>query len=229
VGTATDTKSPVDDATDEDIDAVDTTADLESTEDVADSDGADSADVSEEAVPPLDDDTEAEAPKSAASQRISPTRRAIAFGSAFVAVLVALLGWSQYHLTQAHHAQAHRAEFLQVAKQGALNLTTIDWEHADKDVHRILDLATGEFYDDFAKRSQPFIDVLRQAKAKTVGTITEAGLESDTGDSARALVALSVVTSSSDENAQGPREWRMRIDVQKVGDQVKVSNVGFVP
>jgi Mce-associated membrane protein len=214
----------VDDATDEDIDAVDTTAELESTEDVADS-----ADVSEEAVPHLDDDTEAEAPKSAASQRISPVRRAIAFGSAFVAVLVALLGWSQYHLTQAHHAQAHRAEFLQVAKQGALNLTTIDWEHADQDVHRILDLATGEFYDDFAKRSQPFIDVLKQAKAKTVGTITEAGLESDSGDSARALVALSVVTSSSDENAQGPREWRMRIDVQKVGDQVKVSNVGFVP
>jgi Mce-associated membrane protein len=116
-----------------------------------------------------------------------------------------------------------------VARQGALNLTTIDWQHAEADVHRILDGATGEFYDDFAKRSQPFIDVLKQAQAKTVGTITEAGLESETSDSAQALVAVSVQTSNAGEVEQVPRAWRMRINVQKVGDQVKVSNVGFVP
>jgi Mce-associated membrane protein len=96
-------------------------------------------------------------------------------------------------------------------------------------VHRILDGATGEFYDDFAKRSQPFIEVLKQAQAKTVGTITEAGLESETTDSAQALVAVSVQTSNAGEPEQVPRAWRMRINVQKVGDQVKVSDVGFVP
>jgi Mce-associated membrane protein len=30
-------------------------------------------------------------------------------------------------------------------------------------------------------------------------------------------------------NEQRPRAWRMRIDVQKIGDQAKVSNVQFVP
>ncbi|MGA9493166.1 MAG: mammalian cell entry protein, partial [Mycobacterium sp.] len=48
-------------------------------------------------------------------------------------------------------------------------------------------------------------------------------------DSARALVAVSVLTADAGDAQQVPREWRMRIDVQKVGDQVKVSNVGFVP
>nr|WP_245843115.1 mammalian cell entry protein [Mycolicibacterium vulneris] len=187
----------------------------------------DRVETSEDTALPSDAATEVSTPTP--SKPTSTTRRAILFGSVFVAVLAALLGWSEFHLVQSHKAQAHRSQFLQVARQGALNLTTIDWQHADADVHRILDGATGEFYDDFAKRSQPFIDVVKQAKAKTVGTVIEAGLESDTADSARALVALSVLTSSADEPSQSPHEWRMRIDVQKVGDQVKVSNVGFVP
>lgn len=116
-----------------------------------------------------------------------------------------------------------------MARQGALNLTTIDWQHTDADVHRILEADTGEFYDDFAKRSQPFIEVLKQAKATTVGTITAAGLESATAETARALVTLSVQTSNDGVPEQVPQTWRMRISVQKVGEQIKVSNVGFVP
>ncbi|MFZ3349160.1 MAG: mammalian cell entry protein [Mycobacterium sp.] len=155
--------------------------------------------------------------------------RATLFGLAMVVVLAGLVGWLGFRVYQSHQAQAQRSQFLQVARQGALNLTTIDWQHAEADVHRILDGATGEFYDDFAKRSQPFIEVLKQAQAKTVGTITEAGLESETTDSAQALVAVSVQTSNAGEPEQVPRAWRMRINVQKVGDQVKVSDVGFVP
>jgi Mce-associated membrane protein len=160
---------------------------------------------------------------------ISAPWRAMLLGLAVVVALAGLVGWFGLRVNHSHQAQAQRNLFLQVARQGALNLTTIDWQHADADVHRILDGATGEFYNDFAKRSQPFIEVLKQAKAKTVGTITEAGLESETNDSGRALVILSVQTSNNGEAEQVPKEWRMRIDVQKSGDQVKVSNVGFVP
>lgn len=151
------------------------------------------------------------------------------FGLIVVVALAALVGWLGLRVYESHQAQAQRSQFLQVARQGALNLTTIDWQHADADVHRILDGATGEFYDDFAKRSQPFIEVLKQAKAKTVGTITEAGLESETTDEAQALVAVSVQTTNAGETDPVPRAWRMRINVRKIGDQVKVSNVGFVP
>jgi Mce-associated membrane protein len=159
---------------------------------------------------------------------ISATWRAMLLGLAVVVALAGLVGWFGLRANHSHQAQAQRNLYLQVAKQGALNLTTIDWQHADADVHRILDGATGEFYDDFAKRSQPFIDVLKQAKAKTVGTISESGLESETTDSGRALVIVSVQTSNNGEAEQVPKEWRMRIDVQKTGDQVKVAKVGFV-
>jgi Mce-associated membrane protein len=210
VAVATDTKSPVDG---EVVEVVEDDDNVEMTEDSAFESDADAA---------------TESPASARSPMSAP-RLAILVGLAVVAVLAALVGWSGFRLIQSHQAQAQRSQFLQVARQGALNLTTIDWQHADADVHRILDVATGEFYDDFANRSQPFIDMVKQAKAKTVGTIKEAGLESETAESARALVAVSVLTSSADEPGETPREWRMRIDVQKVDDRLKVSNVGFVP
>jgi Mce-associated membrane protein len=160
---------------------------------------------------------------------ISAPWRAMLLGLAVVVALAGLIGWFGLRVNHSHQAQAQRNLYLQVAKQGALNLTTIDWQHADADVHRILDGATGDFYNDFAKRSQPFIEVLKQAKAKTVGTISEAGLESETTAPGRALVIVSVQTSNNGEAEQIPKEWRMCIDVQKIGDQVKVAKVGFVP
>ncbi|ORB66641.1 mammalian cell entry protein [Mycobacterium shinjukuense] len=165
----------------------------------------------------------------ARAKPMSAPRRALLFGLAVVVALAMLLCWCGFRVQQARQAQAQRSQFLQVARQGALNLTTIDWRHAEADVRRILDGATGEFYNDFAKRSQPFIDVLQQAQATTVGTITEAGLQTQTADTAQALVAVSVQTSTAGEADPVPRAWRMRITVQRVGDQVKVSDVGFVP
>ncbi|CQD22682.1 putative MCE associated membrane protein [Mycobacterium lentiflavum] len=160
---------------------------------------------------------------------VSTVRLATLFGLVVVAALALLVGWLGFRVHQSQQAQDQRSQFLQAARQGALNLTTIDWQHADSDVRRILDGATGEFYDDFTKRSKPFIEVLKQAKATTVGTITQAGLESATADSAQALVAVSVQTSNAGGTDQVPRAWRMRISVQKVGEQAKVSNVWFVP
>jgi Mce-associated membrane protein len=188
----------------------------------------DVVDIDDVELEPDTDDADGE-PTPSSKTPMAPSLRVTLFGVVMVVVLAGLVGWLGFRAHQSQQAQTQRSQFLQVARQGALNLTTIDWQHAEADVHRILDGATGEFYDDFAKRSQPFIEVLKKAQAKTVGTITEAGLQSQTADSAQALVAVSVQTSNAGEAEQVPRAWRMRIDVQKVGDQVKVSNVGFVP
>ncbi|HEY0226330.1 MAG TPA: Mce protein [Mycobacterium sp.] len=159
----------------------------------------------------------------------SHVRLAITVGLIACAAMVALIGWLAFQQYQTNRVKAQREVFVQVGRQGALNLTTIDWEHADSDVQRIMDSATGIFYDDFSKRQQYFIAVVKKAQSKSSGTITEAGLESATGDEAKVLVALSVKTSNSGAAEQQPRSWRMRISVQKTGNEVKVSNVEFVP
>ncbi len=158
-----------------------------------------------------------------------PQRLALVMGLVAVMTMAALTSWLGYQAHQAHQASEQRQLFVQVGRQGALNLTTIDWQHADADVKRILDSATGTFYDEFSQRSQPFIDVVNKVKSKSVGTITEAGLESQSGDTARVLVAVSVKTTVGDGPEQEPRAWRMRVTVQKVGDDAKVADVEFVP
>jgi Mce-associated membrane protein len=187
----------------------------------------------EECLPESDahdaDDAPATPSKEPAKEPMSAVRRATLFGLAVAVALAVLVGWLGFRAHESHQAQTQRSQFLQAARQGALNLTTIDWQRADADVQRILDGATGQFYEEFAKRSQPFVDVVRQTKSTTVGTITQAGLESQTAGTAQVLVALIVKTSNAGAPEQDPRAWRMRIDVQKVGDQVKVSNVEFVP
>jgi Mce-associated membrane protein len=164
-----------------------------------------------------------------AERPMSHVRLATMVGLAVVLALAATVGWLGFRAYQSHQAQEQRQVFLQVGRQCALNLTTIDWQHADADVQRVLDSATGQFYDQFSKRKQPFIEVLKKAQSKSVGTITEAGLESDSGDKAQVLVAASIKTSNLGADDQPPREWRMRISVEKSGDEVKISNVAFVP
>jgi Mce-associated membrane protein len=130
---------------------------------------------------------------------------------------------------QSHQVQQQRALFLQVGRQGAINLTTIDFQHADADVRRILDTASGPFHDDFVQRAQPFVDVVKRVQSKSVGTVTAAGLESESPTQAQVLIAVSVTTSMPGSPEERPRAWRMRITVEKLGEDTKVSNVEFVP
>lgn len=160
----------------------------------------------------------------------SHLRLATIVGLVLVVALAGLVGWLGFRTYESQQLESKRELFLQVGRQGALNLTTIDWENAEADVQRILDSATGTFYDDFEQRAAPFIDVVKQAQSKSVGSVTEAGLESDTESEAKVLVAVTVQTSNAGAAEQQPRLWRMRVTVQDVGDdQVKVANVEFVP
>ena len=173
------------------------------------------------------DDAVAEEP---AKPGVSHLKLAMIVGLVVVLTLAGLVGWLGFRTYESQKLEAQRQLFLQVGRQGALNLTTIDWEHAEADVQRILDSATGTFYDDFQQRSAPFVDVVKQAQSKSVGMVTEAGLESESDTEASVLVAVTVQTSNAGAAEQQPRLWRMRVTVQDVGDdQVKVSNVEFVP
>ncbi|MEX3646587.1 MULTISPECIES: mammalian cell entry protein [Mycolicibacterium] len=163
-----------------------------------------------------------------AKRSTSPLRLALSAGLIGVVVLGGLVGWLGFRTYQSQHAEKERQLFLQVARQGALNLTTIDYQNADSDVQRILDSATGQFHDDFSQRAQPFVDVVKKAQSKSVGTVTDSGLESVTDGEAQAIVAVTVRTSNAGAPEQQPRSWRMRFTMQKVGQDVKVSNVGFV-
>ncbi|BBY25604.1 Mce protein [Mycobacterium stomatepiae] len=161
-------------------------------------------------------------------RRLSRAGSALVASTAILVLLAGLTGWLGYRAYEKHQSQAQREQFLQVARQGAVNLTTINYSQVDADVQRILDEATGAFREDFEQRAKSFIEVVKAAQSKSEGTVTDAGLESQRGDSAQVLVAVAVKSRTAG-GEEPQREWRMRIEVRSVGGDAKVANVVFVP
>jgi Mce-associated membrane protein len=146
-----------------------------------------------------------------------------------VAVLGGLTGYLGYRTYETRVTSDQRELFLQAGREAAINLTTISYTRADADVARILDSATGTFHDDFQNRAQPFIDVVKKAQSVSEGNVTSVGLESIDGDRAQVIVAISVKTTNAGVAEQQPRGWRMRLNLQRIGDIAKVFDVHFVP
>lgn len=158
----------------------------------------------------------------------TPVNQAAALGIVSVVALTGIVGWQGYRTYHTYEAAEWRELFVQAGRRVAVDLTTIDYKHVDSDVTRILDSTTGQFHDDFQRRSGPFADVVKKAQTTSTGTVAGAGVELVDDDQAQVLVALQVKTSNVG-GEQSPHGWRMRITVQKVGDDVKVSDVQLVP
>jgi Mce-associated membrane protein len=209
-----DTPEPVDDIDAEDIDAEETN--------VEDSQA-------DEPEPETEDAAEA-GTRNRVQNWLSSIPGPITVSVAIIVALVGLGGWLGFRVHQDHQVQAQRSLYVQVARQTAINLTTIDYAEVDADIKRVLDSATGAFHDEFQNRSKPFVEVIKKVQSKSEGTVAEAGLLSYTKDQAQVLVAIAVKTSMAAAPADPePRRWRMRLTVDKTGDSAKVSKVEFVP
>lgn len=143
-------------------------------------------------------------------------------------LLAGLVGWLGFRTYEAQNREIQRDRFVHAAGDVAVNLSTVDYQHAEADAQRILDSATGRFADSFAHRKQSYIDAAEQTRTRSLGVVTDAGLESQSGDQARVLVAVTVKSADPAQADLEPRFLRMRITVQKVGDGAKVSDVAFV-
>lgn len=192
---------------------------------MANDDAADHVRVAE--VEPSEDGTAAG--QSSPRRRMTRGGALMALGVVAALVLAVVCGVMWIDVRADGRAESDRNTFLQVGRQGALNLTTIRWDNVDSDVQRILEGSTGAFHDDFASRAESFIAVVKQARSTSEGTVTDVGLESVDGSTAQVLVAATVKTSNAAAVEQDPRAWRMRVTVQKDGDRALVSNVEFVP
>jgi Mce-associated membrane protein len=161
-------------------------------------------------------------------ERQSELPLAVRVGAIVVAAVAVLASWTSYQAWRSHQGEQQRELFLRVARQGAQDFTTISYTEVEADVQRILDTSTGLFHDDFSQRSQQFIDHIKAERSTSHGDVTAAGLESADGNSARALVAVAVKLSTAAKAEEKLNGFRLRIDLQRVGDGAKVSNVEYV-
>ena len=119
--------------------------------------------------------------------------------------------------------------YVAYGKQFTVWLTSLSAQSAESDVQRLLDGSTGQFHDDFANRSCDFRKVVVESKVTTQGTVNAAALDSINGSTAHVLVAATSKITDNAGAAQEPRSWRLAVQVEKIGDDYKVSKLDFVP
>lgn len=151
---------------------------------------------------------------------------AVVLASCVLLVLSALM-IRQHRHTQAE--QRNRAEFVAVARQVIVTLMSIDHNDAEGGVQRIVDNSTGPFRTEFQGAAEDFIKVSKDAKVTTKATVNAAAVESMTPDSAVVLVSASSTVTNAAGAEDAPRRWRLTVDLQREGDQIKMSKVEFVP
>jgi Mce-associated membrane protein len=169
-------------------------------------------------------------PESGRWRRRLPSLSLTAKVAAIVLILffAAASGFMLWKDRDAAERDQRAANFIAGAKQGIVNMTSLDFNRAKEDVQRVLDSSTGQFRDDFQQRAKDFVSVVEQSKVVTQGTITAAAVESMDGNSASVLVsATSRITNSAGAKDE-PRMWRLRVTVTEEGGQYKMSKVDFV-
>ncbi|MBC9823738.1 hypothetical protein [Terrabacter sp. MAHUQ-38] len=121
-----------------------------------------------------------------------------------------------------------RAAALAAGRQIAVNFVTMNAATFDVDTKRVLDESTGSFQKEYASTLAQLKPVV--TANKTVSTVerAEASLVSGDEDSAKVIVGVVAPTSNASTPKAEKKTYRLRLDLVKVGDAWKVSNLDFV-
>lgn len=172
-----------------------------------------------------------ESPAAPARRRLlAPRLSRILLAAAIVTTcgLLGVSGWMVWHHRNVAQERQRSAAFVAAAKQGVINLTSLDFNKAKEDVQRVLDSSTGEFRDDFQRRADDFASVVQDSKAVTEGSVAATAVESMGKDSAVVLVLANERVTNAAGAKDAPRSFRFRVSVSREGDQMKISKVEFV-
>ncbi len=155
----------------------------------------------------------------------------VATAAAAVAI-IGLLGSTGYMVWKHREAEAQRhrtAEFTAAARQGVVNLMSMDYNQAKESVQRVIDDSTGKFKSNFEDGADDLIKAMTDAKVVTKVTVNDAAVESMDKDSATVLVAATSQRTGPEapKEDQQPRVWRVVVSLQRDGDQMKVSDLEF--
>jgi Mce-associated membrane protein len=207
-----------DDATESDVDENPTdTAEAETEEEVSDE-------------TPKDAESESESARSRRHVRLPSL--SVAWKAAAIILICAFVGASGYMMWQRQETverNQRTANFLAGARQGVVNITSLDFNRAKEDVQRVIDSSTGQFRDDFQQRAKDFTTVVEQSKVVTEGTVKAAAVQSIDGNSALVLVAATSKITNAAGAKDEPRTWRLKVTVTEDGGQYKVSKLEFIP
>ncbi|MFI1160228.1 hypothetical protein [Streptomyces sioyaensis] len=145
-----------------------------------------------------------------------------------LAVLVVLSGFFGVRLYQQHGEEQRNQDILAAARQSAVNFTSLDYRHYDRDSKNVLKGATGDFKEQFTAQTKELTKLVADNKSVSAGHVLEAGIAKAGDTSAQVLV----VADSRVANVAAPqgqaRNYRLQLDLVREGGRWLTSNVEFV-
>ena len=123
---------------------------------------------------------------------------------------------------------ADAAAALAAGRQLAVNFVTMDASTYDADTARVLDGATGQFRTEYAATIDELKSVVTTNKTVSSVARAEAALVSAAGDAATVVVGVVAPTTNSASSTPQEKTYRLRLELARVGDTWKVSNLEFV-
>jgi Mce-associated membrane protein len=135
--------------------------------------------------------------------------------------------WWQHR--EATQNRQRSVEFAAAARQGVVNLMSLNHETAKDDVQRLINNTTDDFRRDLESTRDDFISVVKDSKVATACTVNATAVQSMSNDSAVVLVAATSEVTNAAGARRDPRTWRLSVTVTRDGGRLKMSKVEFVP
>jgi Mce-associated membrane protein len=156
-------------------------------------------------------------------------KRALTVGLVVATVLTtALTIWWGLGLRDQREADQRRQDILAAARQSALNFTSLDYRHYDRDSANVLKSATGDFKKQFAAQTEQLTQLVAENRSVSQGQVLEAGIvRSDEHAASVLVVADSKVTNTAVPKGEA-RTYRLRLDLVQRGGRWLTSDVEFV-
>jgi Mce-associated membrane protein len=159
-----------------------------------------------------------------------PIEHVLLFGMLAVVTVLALIGTAVLapKISAANTRDDRRAEILRAARQQAVDFTTLDYRHLDRDLALVLKGSTGDFRRQFKAGTKNLTALVTANKAVSTGEVLDAGLVSSDSDSARVLVVAdsTVINTSSPKGEQ--RHYRIQLNLVRQNGRWLVSDLSFV-
>ena len=151
-------------------------------------------------------------------------------GAAIVLLCAALAAsgyfvWAHRTLVQ---RQQHAGEFAAAAREDVATLMSIDPAHAVENLQHSIDVTTGALKSQLEATSSAMAKNLQDAQVTTKATVQDVAVESMTENSAVLLVDVKSDTINSDKSKRPTVFWRLGVNIDRDGDQLKISKLDFV-
>lgn len=129
---------------------------------------------------------------------------------------------------KANQQLASGQQALAVAKQVAIDLTSLGATDAPARISSLTQDSTGQFKSEITKYATVVQSVLAQSKAGSTGVISAAGLEKVDADTASVLATVTAKITNDKQPQAQQLAYRLSIQLQRENDRWLVSGVTFV-